>query len=159
MKKFINFLVVVGYIWLTLTVLYTMVIPYEIREKIPMLNNFGFLFTGISAGTISLALQYVKRKTLDSELNTYKSIYNLKELIDRYNEEVKGVKDVVLKQNDNITNLNQERIISNENLLKLIKQNDELKKQIDVLLKSKATNPFIDLDLKDEISEVLGDED
>ena len=68
--------------------------------------------------------------------------------------------EVAIKnQGANINQLNNEKIVENENKKELLQENKELVKLIKLYFQSKATNPLIDKDIEKQIKEVLGDEE
>ena len=158
MKKIINTLIIVGYIWLALSLIFQTALPIEIKDKLPFINSWSFVFTGLSTGAISTILLYVKNFTRNSEASNLGLIIDITDRLLKLDDLINNQDKNILKQNENLLKLEQSKLIDNENNLKLIEQNNEIIRLQKVELESRLTNPLIDENIKDKIKAVLGDE-
>lgn len=158
MKKLINTLIIVGYIWLALSLIFQTALPIEIKDKLPFINSWSFVFTGLSTGAISTILLYVKNFTRNSEASNLGIIIDITDRLLKLDDLINNQDKNILKQNENLLKLEQSKLIDNENNLKLIEQNNEIIRLQKVELESRLTNPLIDENIKAKIKAVLGDE-
>lgn len=158
MKKIINTLIIVGYIWLALSLIFQTALPIEIKDKLPFINSWSFVFTGLSTGAISTILLYVKNFTRNSEASNLGIIIDITDRLLKLDNLINNQDKNILKQNENLLKLEQSKLIDNENNLKLIEQNNEIIRLQKVELESRLTNPLIDENIKAKIKAVLGDE-
>ena len=158
MKKLINTLIIVGYIWLALSLIFQTALPIEIKDKLPFINSWSFVFTGLSTGAISTILLYVKNFTRNSEASNLGLIIDVTNKLLKLDDLINNQDKNILKQNENLLKLEQSKLIDNENNLKLIEQNNEIIRLQKVELESRLTNPLIDENIKAKIKAVLGDE-
>lgn len=158
MKKIINTLIIVGYIWLALSLIFQTALPIEIKDKLPFINSWSFVFTGLSTGAISTILLYVKNFTRNSEASNLGIIIDITDRLLKLDDLINNQDKNILKQNENLLKLEQSKLIDNENNLKLIEQNNEIIRLQKVELESRLTNPLIDENIKAKIKAVLGDE-
>lgn len=158
MKKIINTLIIVGYIWLALSLIFQTALPIEIKDKLPFINSWSFVFTGLSTGAISTILLYVKNFTRNSEASNLGLIIDITDRLLKLDDLINNQDKNILKQNENLLKLEQSKLIDNENNLKLIEQNNEIIRLQKVELESRLTNPLIDENIKAKIKAVLGDE-
>lgn len=158
MKKLINTLIIVGYIWLALSLIFQTALPIEIKDKLPFINSWSFVFTGLSTGAISTILLYVKNFTRNSEASNLGLIIDITDRLLKLDDLINNQDKNILKQNENLLKLEQSKLIDNENNLKLIEQNNEIIRLQKVELESRLTNPLIDENIKAKIKAVLGDE-
>lgn len=158
MKKIINTLIIVGYIWLALSLIFQTALPIEIKDKLPFINSWSFVFTGLSTGAISTILLYVKNFTRNSEASNLGLIIDITDRLLKLDDLINNQDKNILKQNENLLKLEQSKLIDNENNLKLIEQNNEIIRLQKVELESRLTNPLIDENIKVKIKAVLGDE-
>lgn len=158
MKKLVNTLIIIGYIWLALSLIFQTALPIEIKDKLPFINSWSFVFTGLSTGAISTILLYVKNFTRNSEASNLGIIIDITDRLLKLDDLINNQDKNILKQNENLLKLEQSKLIDNENNLKLIEQNNEIIRLQKVELESRLTNPLIDENIKAKIKAVLGDE-
>lgn len=159
MKKIINAIIIIGYIWLSFILIYNTVLPQEYKDAIPFLNSLGVLFSGLSTGAISSVLIYIKTFVNKSERYNLDIIKDLVNQINALDDLFNKLEVAIKNQGANINQLNNEKIVENENKKELLQENKELVKLIKLYFQSKATNPLIDKDIEKQIKEVLGDEE
>lgn len=158
MRKVLNVIVIIGYIWFVLMLAYNSIIPQEIKDKIPFINEYSFFFTGISTGGISTALLFVKNFVQKSENENVKTYLDLINKIEGINRVLEKQANVIQEQNKNINKLEQLKAVESEKLEELKVLNAKIVEQQQVELKSKLTNPLLDNDIKKLIEVVLGNE-
>lgn len=159
MKKILNSVIIIGYLWFSLALLYNFVIPPETKEAFPQINNLTFLFSGTTMGALAAVLQYVKQ-LLGKQTND--NLDNLIKLYDRLSEQEKTIdmlKETITNQNENINNLNKIKQVENRKQDEIIQLIDKTNKYLKVELESRQTNPFTDQEIKDKIGELLNEEE
>lgn len=159
MKKLVNTLIIIGYIWLALSLVFQTSLPMEIKEKLPFIDSWSFIFTGLSTGGISTVLLYVKNFTRNSEAGNLSLTIDLTNKLLKLDEIIKEQEVNINKQNENILKLVNNKLVENANTNKIIEQNKEVIRLQKVELESRLTNPLIDENIKEKIKVVLERED
>lgn len=164
MKKILNVIIIIGYIWLSLALIYNQM-PPEYTEKLPI-DNTTFILSGATLGIVSTVVQVIKlllNKNTETNVN---ALICFKEFLNEQDTRLGELDEKTYKQNlmvENlgrvVTELSRVKNIENEKqekIIELLKRNNELAK---VELKSRLTNPLIDLNIKEEIEAILDEEE
>lgn len=158
MKKLLNIITVIGYLWLSLALLFKFIVPETITEQLPFVDSWSFLFSGISLGALSSVIVFVKNMVGDTEKNNLQNLITIFDKLKETTNEVDSLKGLLDKQNKNIIKLEQSKLIDNEKQDIIIKQQARIIELNELELESRATNPYTDKDVKEKIKAVLGDD-
>lgn len=159
-KKILNIFIVLGYLWLSLAFIYTSVLPAEFKAKLPHVDIWSFAMSGVVTGGVSTILMYVKHYISKERVSNLETMIELHKKIsendDRTKEQVDKLKSLIYEQSANIKKFIEQtankEVIEKENAERL----ERIIELIEVELKSKMSNPFVEKDVLSEIEEVLG---
>lgn len=157
MKKIINALIIIGYIWLAIVGIYEFAIPLEIKEQIPI-DTKMFIFSAGFTGALSSALLYMKSFTFKVRKdNTEAHVLIASEVSDMKHQTQKQ-EVLTLRMKENVESLIKNKEIETKEIQennKLLKRSIELQ---ELELESRLTNPLIDKDIAEKIKVVLANE-
>lgn len=161
-KKIYSIIVIIGYLWFAIVLLYTTILPNELKEKLPQdLNNFALGISALGTGGISSILLYFKTfTTKERTLNAQTMIDFAKSIKD--NEANNTLATNKIMDFIDLNNKKTQNVIDNQNVKNEIdKANNaklgEIEKLLKLELESRLTNPFLDKEVADKIEGVLND--
>jgi hypothetical protein len=157
MKKIINALIIIGYVWLAFVGVYEFAIPLEIKQQLPI-DTKMFVFSAGFTGALSSALLYMKNFTNNSQKLNVTQFKTIRDEFGEVFDKINKLDSVVVKQNTNINRFNELKEQENIKLDESIKLQKETNKLLRLELESRITNPLIDNDIKDKIKAVLDNE-
>lgn len=158
MKKIVNVLIIIGYLWLTVIMLYNTVLPAQYKDLIPQFTNLPFLLSATFAGVLSSALLYMKQFTNKQNETNVNALLNFNDKLKDFDSTIFKLESLVNGQNGNLNTLNTEnekKSVKYDEIIKLLEKNNRLAQ---VELESRITNPLIDNNIKVKIKELLDNE-
>lgn len=157
-NKILNLILIIGYAWFSIALLYNYVLPLEYKELLPEINEITFLLSGTTVASVSVVIQYVKSllgKQTDTNVNT---LLAFNDMLKEQEDKIKELTNIITRQNKNIADFNTERKVENDNQTKIISLLERNNKYQKTELESRITNPLIDKNIKSRIEVLLNEE-
>ena len=157
-NKILNLILIIGYAWFAVALLYNYVLPLEYKELLPEINEITFLLSGTTVASVSVVIQYVKSllgKQTDTNVNT---LLAFNDMLKEQEDKIKELTNIITRQNKNIADFNTERKVENDNQTKIISLLERNNKYQKTELESRITNPLIDKNIKSRIEVLLNEE-
>lgn len=157
-NKILNLILIIGYVWFAVALLYNYALPIEYKELLPEINGLTFLLSGTTVASVSVVIQYVKSllgKQTDTNVNT---LLAFNDMLKGQEDKIKELTNIITRQNNNIADFNTERKVEVDNqnkIISLLARNNKYQK---TELESRITNPLIDQNIKKRIEVLLNEE-
>lgn len=157
-NKILNLILIIGYVWFAVALLYNYALPIEYKELLPEINGLTFLLSGTTVASVSVVIQYVKSllgKQTDTNVNTLLAFHDM---LKEQEDKIKELTNIITRQNNNIADFNTERKVEVDNQNKIISLLERNNKYQKTELESRITNPLIDQNIKKRIEVLLNEE-
>lgn len=157
-NKILNLILIIGYVWFAVALLYNYALPIEYKELLPEINGLTFLLSGTTVASVSVVIQYVKSllgKQTDTNVNT---LLAFNDMLKGQEDKIKELTNIITRQNNNIADFNTERKVEVDNQNKIISLLERNNKYQKTELESRITNPLIDQNIKKRIEVLLNEE-
>ena len=159
MKKIINALIIIGYLWLSLITLYNTVLPQQYKDLVPQFTNLPFLLSATFAGVLSSALLYMKQFTNKQGKVQVETLIAFNEKLKDRDSTIFKMEAMIYSQNSNINSLNELKTKENAKQDIIVKRLERSIELAELELASRLTNPLIDTNIKERINKVLDNEE
>lgn len=157
-NKILNLILIIGYVWFAVALLYNYALPAEYKELLPEINGLTFLLSGTTVASVSVVIQYVKSllgKQTDTNVTNLLAFHDM---LKEQEDKIKELTNIITRQNNNIADFNTERKVEVDNQNKIISLLERNNKYQKTELESRITNPLIDQNIKKRIEVLLNEE-
>ena len=159
MKKIINGLIIIGYAWLTIALLYNSILPKEIVDKLPYIDKTTFILSGTFTGVLSSALLYMKMFVKNDKESNVRAMVGLADKVIDIEKQYFKLETFIKEQGNNIGEFTRQKEVDNRETIKNGKLLENVIKLQKLELESRLTNPLLDKGIAEKIKGVLGDEE